>query len=698
MLSRGAHGEVVGSGESGEDELYEQQWKACAGPLVDVPRVGQRVFYFPQGHMEQLEASTNQELNQRIPLLKLPTKILCRVVNVHLLAEQETDEVYAQITLVPESSQDEPTNADPCTAEPPRAPVHSFSKVLTASDTSTHGGFSVLRKHATECLPVLVMRSVPDMSQPTPTQELVAKDLHGYEWRFKHIFRGQPRRHLLTTGWSTFVTSKRLVAGDTFVFLRGDNGELRVGVRRLARQASSMPSSVISSQSMHLGVLATASHAVATQTLFVVYYKPRTSQFIIGVNKYLEAMDKKFSVGMRFKMRFEGDDSAETDKRFSGTIVGVEDISPHWVNSKWRSLKVQWDEPAAVPRPDRVSPWEIEPFVASASTPSVQPTMVKTKRPRPPSETPDVDTTSVASVFWDAGLQQADMAQKNVLAESKWNDNTGTWHHMQTDMNSKSNSGNTMLRNQTEGSWLSSPHSSCPSHLFQDVTDDSKIVSAWPVSKPHSSKLNNDHVLDQVDKESKVETATSYRLFGIDLIDPSRNSPSVEKASAQAVNVPKVTTEGCTSTLSRTDAGHKSDVSMASSMERKQEQLQVSPKDTQSKQICRSRTKVQMQGVAVGRAVDLTMLDGYGQLINELEDMFNIKGQLQHRNKWEIVFTDDEGDMMLVGDDPWPEFCNMVRRIFICSSQDVKKMSCGSKLPISSVEDGTVISSDTTET
>jgi hypothetical protein len=29
------------------------------------------------------------------------------------------------------------------------------------------------------------------MSQPTPTQELVAKDLHGYEWRFKHIFRGK---------------------------------------------------------------------------------------------------------------------------------------------------------------------------------------------------------------------------------------------------------------------------------------------------------------------------------------------------------------------------------------------------------------------------------------------------------------------------------------------------------------------------
>ncbi|PQM33295.1 auxin response factor 9 [Prunus yedoensis var. nudiflora] len=273
-------------------DLYPELWKACAGPLVEVPRSNERVFYFPQGHMEQLEASTptNKELNQEIPQFNLPSKILCRVLNINLMAEQETDEVYAQITLLPDTNQAEPTSPDPSLPEPQRCTVHSFCKILTASDTSTHGGFSVLRKHATECLPPL------DMTQATPTQELVARDLHGYEWRFKHIFRGQPRRHLLTTGWSTFVTSKRLSAGDSFVFLRGGNGELRVGVRRLARQQSSMPSSVISSQSMHVGVLATATHAVATQTLFVVYYKPRTSQFIIGLNKYLEAVNNKFSL------------------------------------------------------------------------------------------------------------------------------------------------------------------------------------------------------------------------------------------------------------------------------------------------------------------------------------------------------------------------------------------------------------------
>ncbi|KAK7395260.1 hypothetical protein VNO78_15811 [Psophocarpus tetragonolobus] len=651
-----------------EDELYEQLWRACAGPHVEVPRAGQRVFYFPQGHMEQLEVSTNQELNQRIPLFKLPSKILCRVVNVHLLAEQETDEVYAQITLVPESNQSEPACHDPCPAELPRPRVHSFCKVLTASDTSTHGGFSVLRKHATECLPAL------DMSKSIPTQELVAKDLQGYEWHFKHIFRGQPRRHLLTTGWSTFVTSKRLIAGDTFVFLRGDNGKLRVGVRRLAPAQSSMPSSVISSQSMHLGVLATASHAVATQTLFVVYYKPRTSQFIVSVNKYLETINQKCNVGIRFKMKFEGDESPENDKRFSGTIVGVDDISPYWVNSKWRSLKVQWDEPASFPRPDRVSPWEIEPILASVPTSLSQPVVIKNKRPRQASEVPDIgDTPLAAPTFWDAGLTQSDMTQLSIMAESKRSDsNTHIWHH---------NSSNGISTNQTEASWLSSP-----SQLYHDTTNDSKSVSAWPISKTHSERLNNDHFLDQVDKEiNKVESATSCRLFGIDLIDhASNNSLSIENASG----VPSE----C-----RTDVNHETDISKASK-DRKQEQFQVSLKETQSKQVCsRSCTKVQMQGLAVGRAVDLTTLDGYDQLVDELEKMFDIKGQLQSRNKWEIVFTDDEGDMMLVGDDPWPEFCNMVRRIFICSSQDMHKLSSGSKTPISSIEE-TVISSDTAET
>ncbi|KAL5726906.1 Arf11p [Ranunculus cassubicifolius] len=673
-------GERGDGGYGGCDELYAELWKACAGPLVDVPKQGERVYYFPQGHMEQLEASTNQELSQRIPLFNLPSKILCRVVHIQLLAEQETDEVYAQITLQPEPEQDEPSSLDPSPVEAPRPIVYSFCKILTASDTSTHGGFSVLRKHATESLPAL------DMTQSTPTQDLIAKDLHGYEWRFKHIFRGQPRRHLLTTGWSTFVTSKRLVAGDAFVFLRGENGDLRVGVRRLARQPSCMPSSVISSQSMHLGVLATASHAVATQTLFIVYYKPRTSQFIISVNKYLEAVNHGFTVGMRFKMRFEGEDSPE--RRFTGTIVGTEDISPQWKDSKWRSLKVQWDELASIQRPDRVCPWEIEPFVASAPISNmIQPSILKNKRPRPPMDHPACDTaSSVASAYWHPGSNPSHDIVGLSGPEVQSGESQVVWLPMHKEGNIF-NASTCSSRNLTEGGWPSTPQSTKVSlNLFQGVDEDDKTVSPWGIS----SYSNNDQapkpndfpvINDPVETVRKPEATGGCRLFGIELTN--NNS----RPQLPSVSVP---TNQINASIHAIIEGTNSD-------RQNQDLVQVSPKESQTKasSCTRTRTKVHMQGIAVGRAVDLTVLQGYDQLIKELEEMFEIKGELCPRNKWEVVFTDDEGDMMLVGDDPWEEFCKMVKKIYIYSSQDVRKMTTGSKLLSSSFEDeGTVISLD----
>lgn len=56
----------------------------------------------------------------------------------------------------------------------------------------------------------------------------------------------------------------------------------------------------------------------------------------------------------------------------------------------------------------------------------------------------------------------------------------------------------------------------------------------------------------------------------------------------------------------------------------------------------------------MGRSVDLSKFNGYDELIAELDRMFEFNGELITPNKkWLIVFTDDEGDMMLVGDDPW---------------------------------------------
>ncbi|CAL0306723.1 unnamed protein product [Lupinus luteus] len=179
----------VGGGGEGQNEskrvLFRELWHMCAGPLANVPREGEFVFYFPQGHIEQVEASTNQVADEHMPVYNLRSKILCRVMNVVLKVEPDTDEVFAQVILLPEPNQEEKkVGQETPPSMPPRFHVHSFRKTLSASDTSTHGGFLVLKRHADECLPPL------DMSKHSPTQELVTKDLHGNEWRFKHIFRG----------------------------------------------------------------------------------------------------------------------------------------------------------------------------------------------------------------------------------------------------------------------------------------------------------------------------------------------------------------------------------------------------------------------------------------------------------------------------------------------------------------------------
>ncbi|KAI4325919.1 hypothetical protein MLD38_031280 [Melastoma candidum] len=150
-----------------------------------------------------------------------------------------------------------------------------------------------------------------------------------------------------------------------------------------------MPSSVISSQSMHLGVLAIASHAVTTQTPFC------------GV---LQAQDK--SVHHMLEQVF-GVCLSTTNLRFSGTITGVEDISPQWTNSRWRSLKVHWDEHSSAPRPERASPWEIEPFAPSVPVGLSQSNAAKNKRPRPPSELPSLGKRNGGHFIWHR--KQADV-------------------------------------------------------------------------------------------------------------------------------------------------------------------------------------------------------------------------------------------------------------------------------------------------
>ncbi|XP_004231633.2 auxin response factor 8 isoform X1 [Solanum lycopersicum] len=364
--------------EGGEKKcLNSELWHACAGPLVCLPTVGSRVVYFPQGHSEQVAATTNKEVDAHIPNYpNLSPQLICQLHNVTMHADVETDEVYAQMTLQPLTPEEQKDTYLPVEfGIPSKQPTNYFCKTLTASDTSTHGGFSVPRRAAEKVFPPL------DFSQTPPAQELIARDLHDVEWKFRHIFRGQPKRHLLTTGWSVFVSAKRLVAGDSVLFIWNEKNQLLLGIRRAVRPQTVMPSSVLSSDSMHIGLLAAAAHAAATNSCFNVFFNPRASpsEFVIPLSKYIKAVyHTRVSVGMRFRMLFETEESSV--RRYMGTITGIGDLDPvRWANSHWRSVKVGWDESTAGERQPRVSLWEIEPLTTFPMYPSLFP--LRLKRP-----------------------------------------------------------------------------------------------------------------------------------------------------------------------------------------------------------------------------------------------------------------------------------------------------------------------------
>ncbi|WZZ14264.1 hypothetical protein YC2023_107353 [Brassica napus] len=306
---------TIGGTDGTNRYMYNQLWKLCAGSLFDLPIIGEEVYYFPQGHIEQahLVASENDNLCQFKPIFDISSKIRCNVISIKLKVDTNTDEVYAKVSLSPFSPEFEVSIPNGNNEQN----INYFTKVLTASDASTHGGFSLFKKDAIECLPLL------DMSQQASSQWIVAKDLHDHVWKFKHTFRGTPQRHLFTSGWKQFVRKKSLAVGDSVVFLRGENGESQIGIRKAAPQQSNISSSVISKESMHYGLVATASNAINSKCMFDVFYRPKCS----------------------------------------GTIVKVEDFSIYWKDSEWRNLQVQWDEAATISRPNKVSPWEIEPLI-----------------------------------------------------------------------------------------------------------------------------------------------------------------------------------------------------------------------------------------------------------------------------------------------------------------------------------------------
>lgn len=103
--------------------------------------------------------------------------------------------------------------------------------------------------------------------------------------------------------------------------------------------------------------------------------------------------------------------------------------------------------------------------------------------------------------------------------------------------------------------------------------------------------------------------------------------------------------------------------------------------------------KVNMDGVPIGRKVDLNAYTCYEGLLLALEEMFQPQGASQGSigrendakplhllNGSELVLTyeDKDGDWMLVGDVPWGMFVDTVRRLRIMRGSEATGLGCSS--------------------
>ncbi|KAI5395587.1 auxin response factor 18 isoform X2 [Lathyrus oleraceus] len=659
---------------SKEDErcLDPQLWHACAGGMVQMPAVNSKVYYFPQGHGEHACGPVNF---MNCP--KVEPLIPCKVFSVKFLADPETDEVYAKLKLVPLSGNGNGNgngndgvdyNNDVVGVENQDKPA-SFAKTLTQSDANNGGGFSVPRYCAETIFPRL------DYAADPPLQNILAKDVHGETWKFRHIYRGTPRRHLLTTGWSTFVNHKKLLAGDSIVFLRAENGDLCVGIRRakkgiggghedpsgwnpvgekfplpwfaqnenqMMRNVNNNNNNGFNSSANVMGrekvrpesVLEAVTLAANKQPFEVVYYpRASTPEFCVKAHLVEAAMHIRWCSGIRFKMPFETEDSSRISW-FMGIVSGVQFVDPLlWPNSPWRLLQVKWDEPDLLQNVRRVSPWLVE-LVANVPSMNLSPFSQPRKKLRmsPNSDFP-LDGQIPVPTFPSNLLGTSNLFR--CLPENTPAGMQGARH----------------------------AHYGLPISDFHLSKVQSGLFPAGFVPFDHAAKLPNvsDNLMMQ---KSSMSENVSCLLSMASSTQSSRNFDD-EKKPQLVLFGQKILTEQQISNDRSSDgnADKVTDFSDGSGTPLHQQHLRKRYScETEASLERADHCKVFLESEDVGRTIDLSLLESYDQLYRKLADMFGIE---KYEKVSRVLYRDISGAVKHIGDEPFSNFTRTARRLTI---------------------------------
>ncbi|XWS66883.1 hypothetical protein CRYUN_Cryun05aG0239000 [Craigia yunnanensis] len=654
--------------------LDSQLWHACAGGMVQMPSVNAKVFYFPQGHAEHACGPVDFSNCPRIPAY-----ILCRVAAVKFMADPETDEVFAKIRLISTKEPDfEDDGIGSIHGNETQEKPASFAKTLTQSDANNGGGFSVPRYCAETIFPKL------DYSADPPVQTILAKDVHGETWKFRHIYRGTPRRHLLTTGWSTFVNHKKLVAGDSIVFLRAENGDLCVGIRRAKRGIGGGPESSsgwnstggncmvpygglsaflredenklmrncssngLSSNSNLMGkrrarpeqVIEAATLAAYGQQFEVVYYpRASTPEFCVKASLVKAALQIRWGSGMRFKMAFETEDSSRISW-FMGTISSVQVADPlRWPDSPWRLLQVTWDEPDLLQNVKRVSPWLVE-LVSNMPAIHLSPFSPPRKKLRVP-QYPDFLLDGQLPMPTFSGNLLGPRNPFGCLPNTTPAGMQGARH---------AHYGLSDLHfNKLQSSLFSAgfpplDHAATPNR----TSNSGPIIQKSSMSANVSCVLTMAHSSQNSKKTDDVKTPQLV-LFGQPILTEQQISLSCSGDTVSPVLTGNSSSEG---NLDKT--ANFSDCSASALHQQGLLERACFP--------WTGHCKVFMESDDVGRTLDLSLLGSYDELQRKLADMFGIENSetLSH-----LLYRDATGAVKQIGDEPFNDFLKTARRLTI---------------------------------
>jgi hypothetical protein len=94
---------------------------------------------------------------------------------------------------------------------------------------------------------------------------------------------------------------------------RGDDGQLRLGVRRAVQLRNEALFEPVNSSDSKLRILSSVASSLENKSVFHICFNPRSgaSEFIVPYWRLLKSLNHPFSIGMRFRVCYESEDANE---------------------------------------------------------------------------------------------------------------------------------------------------------------------------------------------------------------------------------------------------------------------------------------------------------------------------------------------------------------------------------------------------